>query len=103
MYVSFFRSSKCEKSIRGRHCSQNQVFNEIATFLKFKWSKGSKKNDSADDLFGKTFAAELKMFPEQRKCLLKHEITTLIYRYERMEVATLQMHSASFSDTEKIL
>ena len=61
-----------------------------------------KTSDSADNLFGKTIAAKLKIFPEQIKCLVKHEITNLIYKHKKIEVATSQTHSGNSSDTYKI-
>ena len=87
-------SSACqsgEKSTSGKCGRQDEVLKDIAMFPKFKRHKNLKRSDSMNDLFEKTFAAQLKMFPELRKCL-KHKITNLIYRHQKMEAPTLQIH-----------
>ena len=57
------------------------VLSEITAFLKFKRNKTTPV-DSADDLFEKMIAAELKEIPEERKGVIKQEITTILYRHQ---------------------
>ena len=38
--------------------------------------------NTADDLFGKMIAAELKQIPEERKSIVKREITDVIFRHQ---------------------
>ena len=49
--------------------------NEVAAFLKFKRSKATRNSDSAEDVFGKWIAEELKLFPDQMQVEIKHEIS----------------------------
>ena len=68
-------SSKCKRS------AKTNVMSEIASFLKFKRNKPATVT-TADDLFGKMIAAELKLLPEKRKRIVKQEITTVLYRHQ---------------------
>ena len=71
---------------RSKHSVQNNVLNEISAFLKFKRNKPMSTN-TADDLFGKMIAAELKQIPEERKSIVKHKITDIIFRHQGSTIA----------------
>ena len=43
--------------------------------------------NTADDLFGKMIAAELKQIPEERKSIVKREITDIIFRHQGSTIA----------------
>ena len=82
-------SKKSSPSDAGKQSSRSgsqrmaniDVLKEITAFLKFKRNK-STPVDSADSLFGRMVATELKQIPEERKRVIKQEITTILYRHQ---------------------
>ena len=79
-----------KKKVREKRRTQDEVMNEVAAFLKFKRSKATRNSDSAEDVFGKWIAEELKLFPDQMQVEIKHEISDLIYRYRRISSTASQ-------------
>ena len=71
---------------RSKRSVQNNVLNEISAFLKFKRNKPMSIN-TADGLFGKVIAAELKQIPEERKSIVKRKITDIIFRHQGSTIA----------------
>ena len=71
---------------RSKRSVQNNVLNEISAFLKLKRNKPMSTN-TADDLFGKMIAAELKQIPEERKSIVKREITDIIFGHQGSTIA----------------
>ena len=79
-----------KKKVREKRRTQDEVKNEVAAFLKFKRSKATRNSDSAEDVFWKWIAEELKLFPDQMQVEIKHEISDLIYRYRRISSTASQ-------------
>ena len=61
--------------------SKDDVFSDVSNFLKFKMNKVATV-ESAEDVFGKMVAAELKTFPENLRYLVKHDINQVIYNHK---------------------
>ena len=74
-------AGKQSSSSGSKQMANINVLSEITAFLKFKLNK-SASVDSAGDLFGKMVAAESKQIPDERKRVIKPEMTTILYRYQ---------------------
>ena len=43
-----------------------------------------RSNNHADEMFGKFVATEIKVFPENLKYLIKHEINQVIFKHQSL-------------------
>ena len=64
--------------------AEQEMCGEITTYLKEKKLRRESSNNGADEMFGKFIATEIKVFPENLKYLIKHEINQVIFKHQSL-------------------
>ena len=85
-----------------RHLGQEDIYQEIVTYLKDKKERKEQRDErnDPDEVIGRMVATELKSFPEDKKFLNKHQINQIIYN---QHVSLQKGHSSTSESPFSVL
>ena len=64
------------------------IYSDIRDMVKLRNEKlrPALKEESKEELFGRTLAFELKQFPQYEKVMAKHELRSVMFKYQMMAI-----------------